>query len=319
MEEIKVVVYQEEAKIGFNYDEIKEQLQAQMEVYKSTEYTDDNIKNAKADRAALNKLSKELDDRRKAVKKEYNKPFDLFESKVKELIEIIKEPVNMIDSKVKDYEKREKQAKFEEIKAYWNEKVSLLDESIREIAWNKIYDDRWTLATATKKAYKDGIDNGLQQIVNDLESIESFHSEYEVQGIEAYKKNLQLSDAVTVMNQLQRQKEAILQKERERLEAEAKAKAEAAIKAEREKEKTFETPKLQEMTKEQVNSALESEIVDYVDKNVDNFGLKNESVTSSVQEEKKEYYTVRIPADENMLNQLVEYMKFAEIPYEVMK
>ena len=104
MEEIKVVVQQEAACINFNYAEIKQQLEEQMEIYKGMEYTDDTIKEAKTDRATLNKLSKEIDDRRKAVKKEYNKPLDAFESQVKDLLSIIKEPIEIIDSKVKDYE-----------------------------------------------------------------------------------------------------------------------------------------------------------------------------------------------------------------------
>lgn len=322
MEEIKVVVQQEAACINFNYAEIKQQLTAQMEIYKGMEYTDDTIKDAKTDRATLNKLSKEIDDRRKAVKKEYNKPLDAFESQVKDLLSIINEPIKIIDSKVKDYENRCRAEKKAQIVTYWNEKVVQLPEELREKALNHLYDDRWENATTTAKAYKEAIDNGIAGILKDIETIKSMASEFEPEGISIYYNTFVLADAISKMNQLKAQREAILQKERERLEAEARAKAEAEarakieaeVRAEIQKEKEQETPAVRE---EQDNSAHESTNVDNVDKNVDNFGL-NEPNPCDV-DKSQNYYTIRIPADDTILNQIEEYLKFTDIPYEVMK
>ena len=319
MKDIQVLVSQEEARISFNYNEIKSQLQEQMEVYKNIEYTDDTIKEAKNDRAALNKLSKEIDDRRKAVKKEYNKPLDVFESQVKELLEIIKEPVVMIDSKVKDYENRAREQKKAQITAYWNEKAVQLPAELIETAWNHLYDSRWENATTTMKAYKDAIDNGIAGILKDIETIKSMASEFEADGIKVYYATFNLADAIGKMNQLKAQKEAIMQKERERLEAEAKAKIEAEERARIEAEIRAEQQRKAEQEavekdKEQDNCTVESTIVEYVDKKVDNC-----TVESTNMENSQSRYTILIPADENMLSQVIEYMKFAEIPFEVVK
>lgn len=322
MEDIKVLVKQEHASISFNYSEIKQQLADQMEIYKGMEYTDDTIKDAKTDRATLNKLSKEIDDRRKEVKKEYNKPLEVFENQVKDLLAIIKEPITMIDSKVKDYENRCREEKKAQIVAYWNEKVVQLPEELVDIAWNRIYDSRWENATTTAKTYKDAIDNGIAGILKDIETIKSMASEFEQEGMGVYYSGFTLADAIGKMNQLKAQKEAILQKERERLEAEARAKAEAEerarieaeVRAEMQREKEQE---LVAVNQEQDNSALKSTNVDDVDKNVDNFGLNE--LDPQVVDKSQNSYTIRIPADDAFLNQIEEYLKFAEIPYEVVK
>ena len=329
MEEIKVVVQQEAACINFNYAEIKQQLEEQMEIYKGMEYTDDTIKEAKTDRATLNKLSKEIDDRRKAVKKEYNKPLDAFESQVKDLLSIIKEPIEIIDSKVKDYENRCREEKKAQIVAYWNEKVVQLPDELRERVWNRLYDDRWTNATTTAKAYKDAIDNGIAGILKDIETIKSMESEFEQEGLDTYYNTFTLADAISKMNQLKAQKDAIIHRERERLEAEARAKAEAEqrarakaeaeerarieaeVRAEIQREKEQEVPAV---SQEQDNTAVKSTNVDNVDKVVDKCRIDCDTVDKT-----QNCYTIRIPANEAMLNQLEEYMKFAEIPYEVVK
>lgn len=331
MDEIKVVVQQEAACINFNYAEIKQQLQEQMEIYKGMEYTDDTIKDAKTDRATLNKLSKEIDDRRKAVKKEYNKPLDAFESQVKDLLSIIKEPIEIIDSKVKDYENRCREEKKAQITAYWNEKVVQLPEELRERVWNRLYDDRWTNATTTAKAYKDAIDNGIAGILKDIETIKSMASEFEQEGLDIYYNTFTLADAISKMNQLKAQKDAIIQRELERLEAEARAKEEeerakivAEVMAEMQREKEQEAPAVSQV---QDNYAVKSTNVDNVDKVVDKCGVDTVSVDNAeiiFMDSKgtlidKNHYLIRIPADETMLNQLEEYLKFAEIPYEVVK
>lgn len=319
MEDIKVLVKQKPACISFNYAEIKQQLAEQMEIYKGMEYTDDTIKDAKTDRATLNKLAKEIDDRRKAVKKEYNKPLDAFETQVKSLLAIIQEPIGIIDTKVKDYENRCKEEKKALIVTYWNEKVVQLPEELRERAWNRLYDDRWTNATTSAKAYKDAIDSGIAGILKDIETIKSMASEFEQEGISVYHQTFVLADAIGKMNQLKAQKEAIMEKERARLEAEARAKAEAEerarieaeVRAEMQKKAEQEVPAVKQ---EQDKSILNSTNVDNVDKNVDNFVPTPAPVDKS-----QEYYTIRIPANDIMLNQIEEYLRFAEIPYEVMK
>lgn len=51
-------------KISFNYEELKAELTEKVAFYETLVYTDDQVKEAKADRATLNKLKKTLNDER---------------------------------------------------------------------------------------------------------------------------------------------------------------------------------------------------------------------------------------------------------------
>ena len=71
----------------------------------------------------------------------------------------------------------------------------------------------------------------MGHVEKDLGIIRSMESEFEDKGIEKYKATLELSDAIEVMNQYQKQKEEILRRQEE----EAKRKAEEEARNESEK------------------------------------------------------------------------------------
>lgn len=109
--ELKVNEVSIPEQITFNYDELKRDLIDKVSTYETLVYTDDQIKQAKADKANLNKLKKALNDERIRREKEYMKPFNDFKSKINEIICIIDKPVAVIDRQVKEYE--DKVAQFQ--------------------------------------------------------------------------------------------------------------------------------------------------------------------------------------------------------------
>jgi len=54
--------------INFNYDELKQELAVRLDKYRNLVYSEDSIKEAKADRATLNKFKKAIEERRKEIK-----------------------------------------------------------------------------------------------------------------------------------------------------------------------------------------------------------------------------------------------------------
>ena len=116
MIEFKIVSPQNFVKIiEFNYEELKNWITEQVEQYKGLAYTDETIKNAKEDRAKLNKFKESIDNARKDVKKRYLEPYNQFEDKVKTLLALIEEPTKAIDQQVKAYEEQKKAEKRVEI------------------------------------------------------------------------------------------------------------------------------------------------------------------------------------------------------------
>ncbi|MBD5504627.1 MAG: DUF1351 domain-containing protein [Lachnospiraceae bacterium] len=226
MNEISVVVKQEPGKVSWNFEEIKKTLENELEVYRTTAYTDATIKNAKRDVATLRKLPVAIKERLKEVKDKCLEPYAVIDAQAKELIDLIEEPIKAINEQVQDYEKRRKEAARKEILAYWNEKIEALPEDIREKAYTSIYDERWENATATKKSWKEGIDNGIKKILDEIETIKSFASEFEEDMLKVYKVDLSLQKAIAKMNELKAQQERILEIERKKQEAEQRRKEE---------------------------------------------------------------------------------------------
>ena len=93
-------------KIDFNYEELKAELTSKVSFYETLVYTDDQIKDAKADKANLNKLKRALNDERIRREKEYMQPFNVFKAQINEIIGIIDKPIAVIDEQVKAYDEK---------------------------------------------------------------------------------------------------------------------------------------------------------------------------------------------------------------------
>ncbi len=98
-------------KIEWNFDELKAEITAAAQDYEVSVYTDDTIKQAKTDRAKLNKFVDALNAKRTEVRKQLLKPDEQFGREIKELAGIVQKAIDNIDSQVKDYERRQREEK----------------------------------------------------------------------------------------------------------------------------------------------------------------------------------------------------------------
>lgn len=222
MEEIRVNVEQKNGAIGFNFEEIKEKLNSELEVYKNMIFTEDSKTEAKKTIASLRKLKKSVNDKKLEVKKSFMIPYTNFEAQVKELDKLIDEPINFINEQVEEFERRRVEEKKSLISEIYTEIMAEHEEASGYLSLQRIYDSKWENATTTKKAITDAITERVDHVEKDLSIIHSMESEFEDKGIAKYKATLELSDAIEVMNQYQKQKEEILLRQEE----EAKRKAE---------------------------------------------------------------------------------------------
>ncbi|MGI6041002.1 MAG: DUF1351 domain-containing protein [Candidatus Alectryocaccobium sp.] len=93
--------------ILWNNQELMYEVQKKVAEYKDLVYTDEQIPEAKKDRATLNKLVQALDAKRKEIKKMCLIPADKFAEQVNEIIAVINEPIAMIDKQLSEYEEIE--------------------------------------------------------------------------------------------------------------------------------------------------------------------------------------------------------------------
>ena len=203
-------------KIDWNYEELKQEITTRANDYKTLVYTDDNIKDAKSDRANLNKFIKVLDTKRKDVKKMMLEPYTEFESQVKELIGIIGEANNNIDSQVKAYEQEIYDGIFGE-----SDLLSIL-------TWDRVFKPTYLNATTTLKSIKTEMTELLERVTNELNIIDNDNGEYQFEMKEAYLKDFNMAEALTVKQRFE---------ENARRKAEYEAKRQAELEARREREK----------------------------------------------------------------------------------
>lgn len=235
--ELKIYKFEPQEEINWNNEELKAEIAEKVKDYKNLVYTDNQIKDAKSDRARLNKLVKALEDKRKEVKKECLQPYEKFESQIKEVIAIVNEPIALIDGQVKEYEEQKKKEKQEQIEKLFEEK-NIFD----WLKLEKIFDTKWLNATSSISKIESEIDEKVAKIDAEISTLQSL-KEFSFEAIETYKNCLDLSLAIA---EGQRLAEIQRRKEEAKKEEEAR-KEQAAI----EKELPFNDPEVVQIENQQ--------------------------------------------------------------------
>lgn len=181
--------------IEWNYDELKAELSQKLEEYKGLVYTEDQIKEAKADRAKLNALATAIDDKRKQIKKQCLQPYEQFEAQIKDLLAVIKEPVALIDSQIKGYEEEKKAKKLEEVKALFEKLKDAAGEEFEFISFEQIFEDKFLNASTSLKQIETVINNIFNSVKYNLKTIAEL-KDYTFEATEVYKETLNLNEAL---------------------------------------------------------------------------------------------------------------------------
>lgn len=232
MQEINLLVEQKNGSIETNFEEIKVALAAGLEEYKGMVFTAESQPEAKRTVASLRKLKKAMNDRRIEIKKTFMAPYTNFEAQVKELDKLIDEPIDFISGQIEEFERRRVEAKKAMICEIYTGIMAEHGTVMEYLPLDRIYDSRWENSTTTQKAITEAITAHVEHVEKDLDTIRAMESEFEDKGLAKYRATLELSDAITAMNQYQKQKEEILRRQAE--EEQRKAEEEARRAAETE-------------------------------------------------------------------------------------
>lgn len=186
--------------IEFNFEQLKEQLSKSLELYTGMVVTEDGIKEAKEDRAALNKLREALESKRKEVKRECMAPYNDFEAKVKELVQLVDFPICAIDGQLRAFEERRREEKRAAVLALYEEAVGELRELL---PFERVWQDGWYNKSATMKKIKEEIDAALKKVSSDLEVLSTVESEFSEAVKIKYLERLDLNEALAERARLQ--------------------------------------------------------------------------------------------------------------------
>lgn len=213
MGSIQAIITQEDAKITCNFEQVERAIQDKLAEYKEAVFTEDSKTYAKKEVASLRAEKKSLQDNMRDAKKQYMKPWDDFETQAKKLIGLYDEPINLINGQVQAFEEK----RIAEKKQLIHRIYECVPEDLQAyIPLERIYNPKWENATYKEKDIKADIAEVIRKTGNDLNTITSMQSEAVEKALKIYKDSLNLTDAITCINNYERQKQEILMRAQEK-------------------------------------------------------------------------------------------------------
>lgn len=159
--------------ISANFDALEAHVRAKVADYEGAKYDltkDDSIKEAKHDRSYLNGLKSEIEERRKAVKREYNKPLAAFEKRCKEITSIIDGASDGIKAQLDEAEERRKAGAKAALEAHYREFAELLSPVV---PYERLHDDRWLNKSFGEAKAKKALEDKVSAVARDWDTLKA--------------------------------------------------------------------------------------------------------------------------------------------------
>ena len=188
---------------------IKAFVEERLKDFEPGKYLD--IDQAKKDRAVLNAASKELNNKRLELERQFMAPFEEFKKVIRETTGLIDEASRKIDAIVKAAEDEEREIKRKEIEKMYNEI------GLDVVPLAKIFDQRWLNRTKKLSEVAEEIADRKIKIQNDLKVINSLPDKDEV--LAYYLDTLDISGAMSLAQRLKENLERAKAIEQERQKA----------------------------------------------------------------------------------------------------
>lgn len=241
-----------------NINDVKEYALKLSDYYNIKEFDEDTLKDAKSERAEVNKFKDKVSDFRKEITKKFNEPLEKFTNDAKETEKILKETYDIINGQIKAYEDKQKQEKEEEVKNYFNELCEA--ENIDFVDYEQANIN--VTLSASMKSLKEQAKKFVDKVVDDINLINSTQFVDEI--MIDYKKDLNVSRAITEVNNRHAEFEKVKQQKEEQVEQKLNDKEMlnridnlSAPKVEKTSEEVFEMTFKVRGTKEQLKAVKE--------------------------------------------------------------
>lgn len=155
--ELKIYNPQEDGfvqKIEWNYEELKTEVSTAANEYAVSVYTDETIKQAKADKAKLNKFIEALTGTRTKVRKKLLAPDEQFGREVKDIEGIVRKAIDNIDGQIKDYERRQREEKTGKVRDFYDANIHDIE---KYLPFERVMKPEYALTSTTMKSIKEEI------------------------------------------------------------------------------------------------------------------------------------------------------------------
>ena len=157
--------------IEANFDALEDRVRRMVADYEGAAYDmsdDGNVRAAKRDRTYLNGIVKQIDERRKAVKREYLRPLDAFEARCKEISGIAKGASNAIKAQLDEAERLRRERAYAALEAHYGEVADLL---APVVPYSRVHEDRWLNKTVGEVKAKQLLEEKVGLLAEDWDTL----------------------------------------------------------------------------------------------------------------------------------------------------
>ena len=159
--------------IQANFDALEERVRAVVADYEGAVYdlaSADAVREAKHDRSYLNGLKKEIEERRKAVKREYSKPLDAFEKRCKQITAIIDEASGNIKAQLDRAEEERRARAYAKLQEHYEEFAELL---APVVPYERLHEPQWLNKTFGEVKAYEALEAKVSKLAGDWEMLKS--------------------------------------------------------------------------------------------------------------------------------------------------
>lgn len=159
--------------IQANFDALEERVRAVVADYEGAVYdlaSADAVREAKRDRSYLNGLKKEIEERRKAVKREYSKPLDAFEKRCKQITAIIDEAAGNIKAQLDRAEEERRARAYAKLQEHYEEFAELL---APVVPYERLHEPQWLNKTFGEVKAYEALEAKVSKLAGDWEMLKS--------------------------------------------------------------------------------------------------------------------------------------------------
>lgn len=159
--------------IQANFDALEERVRAVVADYEGAVYdlaSADAVREAKRDRSYLTGLKKEIEERRKAVKREYSKPLDAFEKRCRQITAIIDEAAGNIKAQLDRAEEERRARAYAKLQEHYEEFAGLL---APVVPYGRLHEPQWLNKTFGEVKAYEALEAKVSKLAGDWEMLKS--------------------------------------------------------------------------------------------------------------------------------------------------
>ena len=150
-----------------NFEEVKASLQIILASYDQVLYTPDQLKQAKQDKATLNKLKRAIAARKKEIKDICLEPYYNVEAQLKELLKMIDFPLEKISAFTAEMTQVERDTKSATIKMFFDQEASILGAAAdRVFSSGWFYNKKWDNKTTPEWVWQNEIRQKIEIVAH---------------------------------------------------------------------------------------------------------------------------------------------------------